>query len=256
MDTRFWGPPGWRLLHHATFVYTPDQKQAYAAFFEALPYILPCKFCRAGLTDTYEVLPIDLSSREALIHWLYKVHNKVNKKLRDNHLHAGDDPTFSDVKHRYTSWIGQAQPLQRLTTFWDFLFAVGYNHPKEASRGSTPLQHCPPGALTCDDPCVRNRWNTLPAADRMKWYRQFWDNVVPVLGYELGTLWSATKEADSKDVLDCRRSTVAWLWRQRCALDPEYHDPYSDVCRYVSSFSSDCAIKKRAKTCRRPRVRK
>ena len=90
----------------------------------------------------------------------------------------------------------------------------------------------------------------------MKWYRQFWENVVPVLGYELGTLWSATKEADSKDVLDCRRSTVAWLWRQRCALDPEYHDPYSDVCRYVSSFSSDCAIKKRAKTCRRPRVRK
>jgi hypothetical protein len=46
----------------------------------------------------------------------------------------------------------------------------------------------------------------------MKWYRQFWENLVPVLGFELGTLWSATKEANP--VLDCRRSTVAWLWRR------------------------------------------
>ena len=235
MDTRFWGPPGWRLLHHATFVYDPSQRVAYSKFFEALPYVLPCKFCRAGLTDTYETNPIDLSSRDALIHWLYKVHNRVNKKLRDNHLHAGEDPPLSEVKRYYTSWIGQGHPLQRLSTFWDFLFAVAYNHPKEASRTSTPLNHCPPDALTCDDPCVRNRWNTLPAEDRMKWYTQFWEALGPVLGPEISDRWT------SKPALDCRRSTVAWLWRQRCALDPDYHDPYTEVCRYVSSFSSDCA---------------
>jgi hypothetical protein len=43
MDTRFWGPSGWRLLHLITYTYDPiTQRHAMRKFLEALPYILPC----------------------------------------------------------------------------------------------------------------------------------------------------------------------------------------------------------------------
>jgi len=245
MDTRFWGPAGWKLLHHATF--TCKDKEACVAFFETIPYILPCKYCRTSLTDFYKEHPINESN---LVKWMYLIHNCVNNKLKAQNLNPKSNPTLNQVVTMYHTWISESRPLHRLSTFWDFLFAVAYNHPKEASRKSKPMPDCPPEAHTCADPCVRNKWNTLDPKTRMEWYAQFWDLLPVALGPELEPLWSAALDKTRPD-LSCRKSVVAWLWRQRCAMDPEFKDPYTSVCKTIASYSSDCGAKKKAKTCRK-----
>ena len=254
MDTRFWGPSGWKLLHHATFVYDTDLKTDYAAFFDTIPYILPCKYCRTSLTDYYEQHPLKaaLKNQEDLVKWLYIIHNCVNNKLRGQHLNPHRNPTLKQVITQYNTWFSEAKPLHRLSTFWDFLFSVAYNHPKEASRKSKPLPDCPPEAHTCADPCIRNKWNTLDPKTRQQWYEQFWTTLPSALGPEIGELWQKALAATRKDV-SCRKSCVAWLWRQRCALDPDFKDPYSSVCRAIQAYSSDCGTRKGSKTCRRTR---
>jgi hypothetical protein len=257
MDTRFWGPAGWKLLHHATFFYEPQQKHQYDTFLETIPYILPCKFCRTSLTDFYEQHPFkgSLESQAKLVKWMYVIHNCVNNKLRDQHLNPNPNPSLASITTMYHTWISEARPLHRLSTFWNFLFAVAYNHPKESSKKSKPMPDCPPQAHTCSDPCIRNKWNTLDPKTRQHWYEQFWDSLPAILGPELGPLWLRALDSTRKDV-SCRKSCVAWLWRQRCALDPDFKDPYTSVCRTVASYSSECGAKKKAKTCRKTRSNK
>jgi len=249
MDTRFWGPSGWRLLHCATFLYTPERHDDYQAFFETIPYILPCKYCRASLTEHYEQDPMNLTSRATLSHWFYRIHNRVNDALRSKHLHTcATNPPFSQVKSQYYTWLNKG-PLSRLSTFWDFLFSVAYNHPKGVERTTKPIEGCPAYAMNCASPTTRNRWNTLSTEDRLQWYTRFWDTLPAVLGPDLEADW---RSAHQRRDLSTRRSTLAWLWRQRCAIDNEFHDPYQSVCRYVASYSSDCGSSSgRRKTCRR-----
>ena len=99
MDTRFWGPSGWEFLHQITFAYEPGQH--VKELFEMLPYVLPCKFCRASLTVYLRADPIDLTSRETLSRWLWRIHNAVNDKLRKQGQDVAADPTFESVKMYY-----------------------------------------------------------------------------------------------------------------------------------------------------------
>lgn len=253
MDTRFWGPSGWKLLHVATFLYTPKDRQVYHDFFETIPYILPCKYCRHSLSDYYEKYPLKeaLDSQESLVKWLYQIHNCVNDKLRDQGLTVQTNPSLAKVIEMYHTWINDSTVEQRLSTFWDFLFAVGYNHPKESTKSSKPMENCPPEANRCSDPCVRNKWNTMSSSQRTKWYKQFWDTFPAILGLPLSEMVLGAAKRTKRD-LSCRRSTVAWLWRLRCTLDVDFKDPYTSVCNRIASFSSDCgAAKGRRKTCRK-----
>lgn len=249
MDTRFWGPPGWRMLHLLTFLYNednPSMKKTYREFLRTLPYILPCKFCRASLTDYYKKHPIEpaLQSRAALTRWLYDVHNEVNAKLRGQGLTTTPDPTFASIERYYTAWITEgADPIQ---AGWDFLFAVAYNHPQ--ATAAIPMPDCPRRAMTCKNSCTRNKWNTLPLRERLQWYKRFWDSLPAVLG-------PGWQTACSK--IGCnfrnRQAAMATLWRIRCTLDTQFHDPYRSVCSRVAAFSSGCGKAKRGVTCRRKR---
>jgi hypothetical protein len=176
----------------------------------------------------------------------------VNGKLKGQGIHAAPNPSLDQVKTLYHTWLAESTPYKRLQTFWDFLFAVAYNHPKEASKSSKPMPDCPPQAYTCADPCVRNKWNTLSANKRFKWYEQFWNTLPAALGPELEEAWSKAEVKTNRD-FSCRRSAVAWLWRMRCALDGEFKDPYTAICKRIASYSSECGKKVRAKTCRRRR---
>jgi len=249
MDTRFWGPSGWKFLHVLSFSYKPDNASLVAEFLGTLPYVLPCKFCRYSLTEYYQEHPYGpaLKSQKAFTQWLYTIHNCVNEKLRKQGLNPSPDPKFSDVEIFYRKWLHKGITECITSTFWDFLFAVAYNHPKEASRHSTPMPDCPPEAKHCRDLKERNKWNVMTADERMPYYRRFWDLipvVMPVLNW---------KEAP---VLECRRSAVAWLWRQRCALEPEFKDPYKAVCGHIASYASGCSASKKARTCRKTRKAK
>lgn len=256
MDTRFWGPSGWKLLHLITFDYerrkdirSEGEPAAYRAFFETLPYVLPCKFCRASLTDYYRQHPLRTS--QDMRKWMYDIHNCVNDKLRKQGLNPSPNPPYHKVKAFYEEWI-TCDWQQQLTTFWDFLFAVAYNHPKDTHAQSAPMPDCPPAVHECKDKCERNKWNVLPLKDRLYWFKRFWFYLPAVLPIPI---WENWEKADAKVgnpyIMDCRRSTLAWLWRMRCAIDADFKDPYTSVCQRIATYSSDCAKKKRAITCRR-----
>ena len=247
MDTRFWGPSGWKLLHCITFnyKYSPTNAVVYAQFLESIPYILPCKFCRASLTEYYKKYPLTtyVNISVDLKKWMYKIHNCVNDKLREQGLNPNSNPKYSEVKKMYeewTDWEGQ------LSTFWDFLFAVAYNHPKESKN--EPMPDCPKDVLRCKDKIEKNKWNVLGKRDRLYWYTRFWSNLPAVLPEEISKKW---KKIENPPTIQCRRSTLAWLWRMRCSLDSKFKDPYTSICKKITSYSSDCNNK--SITCRKTR---
>lgn len=255
MDTRFWGPSGWRLLHLITYTYDPiTQRHTMRKFLETIPYILPCKFCRASLTDYYKLHPFSpaLESRAKLTRWIYTIHNDVNAKLRSQGLLTAADPSFKQVNDTYKTWINTSVPTERLQTFWDFLFSVAYGHPYDTARTAKPMPKCPPYATTCKSKATRNKWNTLGPSDRFHFYKQFWQTLPDILEPALRIQWMRALKTNSPS-LACRRSIIAWLWRMRCALDTDYKDPYTEICSKVASYSSDCSSSVRAKTCRKKR---
>lgn len=250
MDTRFWGPSGWKLLHLITFdyKYSPANAITYSHFFETLPYILPCKFCRASLTDYYRQYPFQGDSD--LKKWLYNIHNCVNDKLRGQGLNPTANPKYQAVKEFYEKWQ-KCDWQKQIVTFWNFLFAVGYNHPKETP--TKPMPECPQDVYKCKDKCEKNKWNVLSLSDRLYWFRRFWSFLPVVLPGEIAKKWEEV-EKNNPPKLECRRSTLAWLWRMRCALDTNFKDPYTSVCQKIASYSSDCGKSKRAITCRKRRL--
>ena len=112
MDTRFWGPSGWKLLHMISFnyEYSVENSYAFANFFETIPFILPCKFCRSSLTDFYKKYPYrleDNNGKEGTMNplldvkkWMYNIHNCVNGKLRAQGLYPSSNPTYATC-HRW-----------------------------------------------------------------------------------------------------------------------------------------------------------
>lgn len=256
MDTRFWGPSGWKLLHLISFDYryTAESAVSYANFLETIPYVLPCKFCRASLTDFYRQHPYAVDSTAGILptlnmrRWMFQIHNCVNGKLRKQGLHPAANPTYGAVHKEYTT-MQRLSWDQQLLLLWDFLFAVAYHHPKESAH-SSPMPDCPKEAKLCKDPCERNKWNVLPWTKRMHWFRRFWVFLPAVLPHEIATRW---KEVEKRNppTWACRRSTLAWLWRMRCGLDTGFRDPYQSVCNRIAGYSSDCGKKKGGITCRR-----
>ena len=111
MNTTFWGPSGWKFLHSLTFIYPEypsfSDKVKMREFMNSLYLILPCKYCRASFLKYSNSLPIDeyLDSRHMMIEWLYKIHNKVNKKLRAQGFCKHSNPEESTVNAIYNPII-------------------------------------------------------------------------------------------------------------------------------------------------------
>lgn len=130
MDTRFWGPSGWKLLHAVTFSMnsrpTTQQQKRYQLLFESLKYVLPCRFCRESYKQFVNIRPIDTSTRERLSRWLYDIHNLVNDKLRNQGYIHEPNPSWKEVKEYYGRCQGKP-----ITCGWDFLFSIAMNYPVE-----------------------------------------------------------------------------------------------------------------------------
>ena len=256
MDTRFWGPSGWKLLHLIAFSYdsSPEKVVLCSAFFETIPYILPCKFCRSSLTDYYRQHPFQLRNgymdpQLDTGKWMYTIHNCVNDKLRKQGLHPSPNPSFKAVKKWYEPLVAASWDNQ-LVHLWDFLFSVGYHHPKEKRLYAKPIPECPKDIKYNNDPCERNKWNTLPLKDRIIWFKKFWSLLPVVLSKDLSERWKKAEERHPS-TLETRYQTMNWLWRMRCELDQSFHDPYRSICKKIATYSSDCAVQKGVFTCRR-----
>ncbi len=253
MDTKFWGPPGWKLLHTLTLTYEPSNKISMRRFLKTLPFVLPCKFCRASLTDYYKKESFEpaLKSREALVKWLWRIHSMVNDKLRGQGQTISHDPSLEQVYNIYERFIptqGQAKPCESFPG-WDFLFSIAYNHPLTV-RNSKPMPDAPlETQIKGADDEELNKWNLLAPRRRFFHWRQFWFSLPSVMPAQWYHAWLNAKQ---RPCLSDRRSTVAWLWRVRCKF-ADGADPYKMVCNRLATFESGCSKSIRARTCRRMR---
>lgn len=107
MNTRFWGPSGWKILHSITNIYpdkpTTAHKLIMRDFMVLVADILPCKYCRASFTKYAASLDITpfLESNYLIQQWLFKMHNKVNGKLRRQGFCHISNPELDDVIAKY-----------------------------------------------------------------------------------------------------------------------------------------------------------
>lgn len=94
MRTTFWGPSAWNFLFTSVLGTYPEKidlknanhlriKKEFKNLFMSLGYVMPCVFCRDSYKQFIKEMPIDsyLSGRIRLFFWLYKLKDKVNKKL-------------------------------------------------------------------------------------------------------------------------------------------------------------------------------
>jgi hypothetical protein len=111
MQTTQWGPEGWILFHVLPFYYAninPKLKQSklFKEFYVNLKDVLPCIYCRQSYKKFLEELPIEksLGGFMPLFKWTYKIHNLVNKKLRDQGYLETPDPTLEEALDRFKNF--------------------------------------------------------------------------------------------------------------------------------------------------------
>jgi hypothetical protein len=259
MDTRFWGPSGWRLLHLISFTYEPSQSKEVKEFFELLPYVLPCKFCRASLTEYLRAEPIEpaLKSQKELTKWVYRIHNMVNEKLRGQNLIHESNPSFASVKKVYEERVKEGC-VRTAFEGWDFLFSIAENHPY-AIHGSTPMPDAPPEDEVKGD-AERNRWNYMTAKERIPYYMKFWKVVGQVLPFEeWREAWNGCEPRYNK-IKKGAKAAKKELWRIRCCLEKKLElvnqEKFESVCKKLNEHKSGCNKTRKAKTCRRFSTRK
>ena len=125
MDVSFWGPSGWKLFHLITF--ERGQLSAKKKLFESMKDILPCKYCRESARQFMKELPFDNN----LAVWLYKFHDKVNDKLRNQHSEDPKipdpvpSPSFKEVIQTYKDLL--INPPTEIPGK-DFLLSMAYNY--------------------------------------------------------------------------------------------------------------------------------
>ena len=253
MDTRFWGPSGWRLLHIVSFVAPSLPQKSLQIFFKNLPYVLPCKFCRASLTDYYAADPIPANPKE-MASWLYRIHNRVNAKLRDQKLLEAQNPPWEEIEKRYKDWI-EAPCTQRRMVGWDFLFSVAFTTPC-AQVATSPMPDAPPKE-SIKTPELRNRWGVISDKERLPYIQEWWKVLPDVLPFERWrSLWRKVV-LKGPDVFKGRKTVTAWLYKAEKAMcaalrEDAPHDSFNGLCSELSTFSSGCGRNKskRMKTCR------
>jgi hypothetical protein len=257
MDTRFWGPSGWRLLHLVSFAASTLPAEALHTFFETLPFVLPCKFCRASLTDYIAADPIPRRA-EDYARWLYRVHNRVNAKLREQKLLDAKDPSWNDVEKRYTEWL-RAPCSAKQMVGWDFLFSVAYTTPCP-QVASSPMPGAPP-AEALPTPELRNRWGVISRNERLPYIATWWATLPRVLPFaEWRAAWARVVPAPPA-LEEGRRAVTAWLYAAERAMCPALrvetpHNSFAGLCSELTTYSSGCGKRKiRVKTCRATQAR-
>lgn len=251
MDTRYWGPSGWRLLHLISFSKTVDPKDM-RAFFWTIPYVLPCKYCRKSFSENSMKSPID--EAESPAKWLWQMHNKVNSKLRLQHLQhkSVSDPTFKSVEKIYEERL-QSGCTRTAFEGWEFLFSIAEAHPLSRQlRTSIPIQGHP-AIETIIDPLERNLWNVMEPEERFVYYKQFWKLLPLVLPFpEWTDRW---QKASSLNTAICRKECLKGLWAIRRHMEKDLEllnrTTYDSLCKELQKHRSGCASSMRGKTCRK-----
>jgi FAD-linked sulfhydryl oxidase len=87
MGPSVWGPIFWTTMHIVSLGYSnfPAEEEKIAAinFFESLQYMIPCPICKEHYKINLDKMPVKdaVHSKQALIRWMFNMHNEVNKQL-------------------------------------------------------------------------------------------------------------------------------------------------------------------------------
>lgn len=105
MNTYYWGPRLWEVLHCITLDYpvkpTEEEKQNMKNFLVSLKSVLPCIYCRRNYERNLKENPIKLNCRKDLVLWLIDIHNEVNGK-------EGKRPySYAEVLNLYEKKLGK-----------------------------------------------------------------------------------------------------------------------------------------------------
>jgi hypothetical protein len=242
-----------------TFAYRPEKdKAAMRQFFEILPFVLPCKYCRSNLVKHYELLPIEqaLKSKETLTKWLYDIHACVNGTLRKQGQTIPDDPPFAKVKEIYEERLAFGCSK---TDFpgWEFLFSIIESHP--LSQGESPLPQAPPKE-TLKTKKEMLEWNYLSGQCRFHYVCRFWKLLPSVLPFsEWRRIWKEEMKDCCDSIWKTRRTSRKALWKVRNTIEEKLallnRTTYHDLCKKLQYYKSGCAYKqnKNSLTCRRLR---
>lgn len=232
MDTRFWGPSGWKLGHTIAYTYplnpSLEDKHNYSNFFFLWQHILPCKYCRRSFRQYQRELPIEpfLESREKMAQWMYKMHNKVNAKLRKQGLLKEANPSFKSVNQKYKKLV--QEKCQDTLLGWDFIYSIAFNYSED---------------------------NNFTVSKAFYYYQFFYylGKVIPCMKYrqlykKYFTRKELTKALISKDNL------IKWLYQIHCQINHNFkkdNKDYEQLCHKYESFRSGCSKKTyKGKTCR------
>jgi hypothetical protein len=137
MQTSKWGNPGWRFLHCLPLCCADNpseqERRVLLEFVALLREMLPCKYCRASYSDFIKADPLAAHldnprfgghCQLAVAHWLYELHNKVNKKL--------DKEKCIDFYGKCCKLDNNVLDWER--GFWDFILAIVWNYKNEQWR--------------------------------------------------------------------------------------------------------------------------
>tara|TARA_B110000967_G_C18834915_1_gene536125 strand:- start:94 stop:816 length:723 start_codon:yes stop_codon:yes gene_type:complete len=229
MDTRFWGPDGWNLLHSIAYNYpknpTIKLQSTVKKFFKTLPYVLPCVYCRNSLSKYFKELPIDdkLKNNTDLFKWLYTIHNKVNRKLTLQNLNKKPDPTISKVKRDYKKFTlyNNKDTCIRAPGI-TFLYSIAFNYPITKTDFKTAVRY-------------KNHKLFLKLLGELYPFNQFKKKYQAFL-----------KRSDLDKVLDRRCHFKRWVYK----LDNILHTncpSYKEKCKDIEIYRAKCKIT----TCRK-----
>ena len=122
MDTTIWGPLMWQFINDVAIVndeiyhrLEEHERHLIPKFVKHLKYMLPCKWCR----QSYSVYISELPPQTPMKEWVYKVHEKVNRKLKRKSV-IGVDKFLRRCE--VYGGFGSTEHL------WDLLFILALNY--------------------------------------------------------------------------------------------------------------------------------
>jgi hypothetical protein len=209
------------------------------------------------LTDYFYADPIPKHPHE-MPQWMWRIHNCVNNKLRDQKLLDTQNPTWDDVKKRYDA-IHTAPCTKQHMIGWDFLFSVAYTTPGPGVHG-TPMANAPP-ISALKTPELRNRWSVISRDERLPYIDAWWDTLQHVLPYkEWRMAWKHVPQRPSASA--GRNAMTKWLYAAEKAVCTALHDTtphttYTGLCKELNTFTSGCGKSRnlKMKTCRATKTR-
>lgn len=131
MDTNFWGPSGHKLNHSIAYCYTfglydeEIPENIITSFFNSEKYILPCIYCRRSYSKYIKELPIKKSKN--IFKWIYRIHNKINDKLRKQGYLNEKNPSYDYILKKYKRFV---KKINCNMIGWNFLYSIVFEYPQ------------------------------------------------------------------------------------------------------------------------------